>query len=118
MSHVVITCTCGPDRIAGRSVHSACEVPGHGDVPPDPVDPQTLVDAGREAVVHLNDAVLALMKARAAWVSRGLPADNAFPASLDRLAGSITHQNQRMREWAAAAKTVADSRAGTTERES
>lgn len=119
MSHVVVTCTCGPDRIAGRSVHSACEVPGHGDVPPDPVDPQTLVDAGWEAVVHLNDAVLALMKARAAWVSRGLPADNAFPASLDRLAGSITYQNDRMRKWAVAAERVAESRrAGATERES
>lgn len=112
MSHVVITCTCGPDRIAGRSVHSACPVPGHGDVPPDKVDPQTLADAGLEAVAHLNEAVLALMKARAAWVSRGLPADNAFPSSLDRLAGSITYQNDRMRKWAIAAQQVA------TERES
>lgn len=112
MSHVVITCTCGPDRIAGRPVHSACEVPGHGDVPPDPVDPQTLVDAGWEAVACLDVAVLALMKARAAWVSRGLPADNPFPSSLDRLAGSITYQNERMRKWAIAAQQVA------TERES
>lgn len=110
MSHVVITCTCGPDRIAGRPVHSACEVPGHGDVPPDPVDPQALADAGREAVAHLDDAVLALMKARAAWVSRGLPANNSFPASLDRLAGSITRQNHHMRKWAAAAETVAERR--------
>lgn len=112
MSHVVITCTCGSDRIAGWPVHSACAVPGHGDVPPDKVDPQTLADAGHEAVAHLNDAVLALMKARAAWVSRGLPADNPFPASLDRLASSITYQNERMRKWAVAAQQVA------TERES
>ena len=109
-SHVFITCTCGPDRIAGRSVHSACPVPGHGDVPPDLVDPQDLADAGREAVTHLQDAVLSLMKARAAWVSRGLPADNPFPLSLDRLAGSITYQNDRMRKWAIAAQTVATQR--------
>lgn len=109
-SHIVTTCTCGPDRIAGRPVHSACEVPGHGDVPPLPVDPQTLVDAGWEALDHLQDAVLALMKARAAWVSRGLPSTNAFPQSLDRLAGKITYQNDRLRRWTVAAERVAERR--------
>lgn len=99
MSHVILTCTCP----------STCEVPGHGDVAL-LVDPQTLVDAGMEALGHLNDAVWALMKARAAWVSRGLPGDNPFPLSLDRLAESITYKNQRLLEWTVAAKTVAKNR--------
>lgn len=110
MSHVVITCTCGPDRVFGRLVHSACEVPGHGDVPPDPVDPWALAEAGREALGHLDAAVQSVLAARAAWVSRGLDATNPFPTSLDVLAGSMSRQWQDLRKWTAAAVTVAERR--------
>lgn len=111
MSHVVITCTCGPDRIAGRSVHSACPVPGHGDVPPDPVDPWALVEAGREALGHLDAAVRSVLAARAAWVSRGLDATNKFPQSLDVLAGTMTRNWEQLRRWTIAAEKVAQERA-------
>lgn len=103
MSHVVITCTCGRQR--------PCEVPGHGDVPRDPVDPWALVDAGREALGHLDDAVRSIMKARAAWVSRGLDSTNNFPASLDRLAGTMEHNWRQLRDWTDAAQQVAERRA-------
>lgn len=111
VSHVVITCTCGSDRLAGRPVHSACPVPGHGDVPPDPVDPWALVEAGREALGHLDDAVQSILKARAAWVSRGLDSTNSFPVSLDHLAASQSAQWQNLRKWVLAAQTVAERRA-------
>lgn len=110
MSHVVITCTCGPDRFANRPVHSACPVPGHGDVPADPVDPWALVEAGHEALSHLDNAVQSILKARASWVSRGLDSTNHFPASLDRLAGTMTHNWQDLRRWTAAAEQVAQER--------
>lgn len=106
-SHVIITCTCGTKLL--------CPVPGHVGVPPDPVDPLKLVAAGQEAQGHLADAVLALMKARASWVSRGLPADNRFPLTLDRLAESITHSNVELRRWTAGAMVVAERRGCTLE---
>jgi hypothetical protein len=106
MSHTVITCTCGKPW--------PCPVPGHDMTPPDPVDPQALVDAGREALTHLDAAVQSVLAARAAWVSRGLPGDNAFPASLDGLAGSMNRQWMRLREWVAAAETVAKRRRADT----
>lgn len=108
MSTVIISCTCGPDRIAERPVHSACPVPGHGDTPRDPVDPWTLVEAGRETLGHLDDAVQAILAARAAWVSRGLDPANPFPRSLDLTASNLSHQWQEMRKWTVAATTVAE----------
>jgi hypothetical protein len=110
MSHVVITCTCGPDRIAGGPVHSACPVPGHGDVPRDPVDPWTLVEAGREALDHLDTATHAILAARASWVSRGLDPANRFPTSLDALAANLVHQRERFVRWVVAAQQVAERR--------
>lgn len=98
MSHVVLTCVC-PD---------ACPIPGHGTVPRDPVDPYDLVDASTEALGHIDEAVTALMKARAAWVSRGLDSDNQFPRSLDELAAGLVASSERLRRWAGAAKVVAD----------
>lgn len=110
MSHVIITCTCGrPTGTAG--LHAACAVPGHGDVPRDPVDPWALVDAGLEAIRHLNDAMTALMKARAAWVGRGLDETNPFPVGLDIEAMSLAATISNMRDWTLAATSVAEQRA-------
>ena len=108
MSHVVITCTCR--RWDQLQEANECEVPGHGTMPPDPVDPKDLVAAGDEASKHLNEAVTSLMRARAAWVSRGLDSTNPFPVSLDHLAGRITRQNEHLRKWTAAAAVVAKRR--------
>lgn len=66
--------------------------------------------AGREALGHLDAAARAILAARAAWVSRGLDATNAFPVSLDRLAASMTHQRGELRRWTVAAQTVAERR--------
>lgn len=99
MSHVVLTCTC-------RSTET-CPVPGHGFVLPDPIDPDLLPEAIMAAFVHLDNAVQEVIKARREWVSRGLPADNPFPASLDRLAETMTADNNRLRDGARAAETVA-----------
>lgn len=107
MSHTVIDCTCRVDEL--------CPVPGHGHVPPGPVDPWVLVDAGTEALRHLDDAVRSVVAARAAWVSRGLLADNRFPRSLDRLAGGMVNDRRRLRAWTTAAKTVAERRSGPEE---
>lgn len=106
MTTVVIPCTCREDNEAQRVIPT-CQVPGHGVTPPDPVDPQVLVDAGYEAMHYIDDAVQALIKARSAWVSRGLPASNPFPQSLDRLTETIEHNWQDLRKWVAAAATVA-----------
>lgn len=104
MSHVVITCTCNSDE--------PCQVPGHGVVPLE-VDPWVLVSAGEEALGHLRQAMASIISARAAWVSRGLPADNLFPRGLDhettRLVGSIDN----LRRWVDGARRVAERRSSS-----
>jgi hypothetical protein len=111
--HEVLRCTCGDKERHGhlREI-PPCPVPGHGTVPRDPVDPWTLVEAGREALTHLDAAVQSVLAARAAWVSRGLDDTNPFPRSLDRLAGSMTRNWEDMRRWTAAARVVAERRSG------
>lgn len=104
MSHEVITCTC--------STKLLCPVPGHVSVPPDPVDPWALVDAGREALLHLFAAERQLIAARAAWVSRGLPGYNAFPTSLDRETAAVHAGIVDLRRWLAAATAVAERKTG------
>lgn len=99
VTHQVLWCTCATRLL--------CPVPGHVQVPPDPVDPNDLVAAGEEALRHIDAAVQSLLAARAAWVSRGLEDSNPFPRSLDRLAETLTRNNQDLRLWVVAAKTVA-----------
>jgi hypothetical protein len=110
--HTVIRCTCGEAKRAGhlREV-PPCQVPGHGTVPRDPVDPVALVEAGREALAHLDAAIQSVLAARAAWMSRGLDGTNPFPTSLDRLAGTMTHNWRELRRWTDAAAVVAERRA-------
>lgn len=107
MSHEVITCLC--TRVEGNR-KAECQVPGHGNVP-NLVDPQAVVDAGAEALDHIDDAIQSILKARRAWVSRGLDGNNPFPTSLDELARNMTFQWQELRKFTAAAQTVADRRA-------
>lgn len=113
MSHEVITCTCRKWK-ASLNVDNGCPVPGHGIVPADPVDPWTLVEAGREALGHLMEVERHLIAARSAWVSRGLPGDNPFPVSLDRETMRFIAGRDAMRKWVAAAEKVARERQSQT----
>lgn len=103
MSHEVITCTCGQAEPLG------CPVPGHGVVPLT-IDPWTLVEAGEAAIVELQRAQAALIAARAAWVSRGLPGDNPFPVGLDVETMRLVATIENMRRWTAGARKVAERR--------
>ncbi len=102
MSHIVISCTCR-DR-------EDCPVPGHGVVPLE-VDPNVLVEAGEEALVHLKEVERHLIAARAAWMSRGLPGDNPFPLSIDRQTESFIASRRQFQAWVKAAAQVAAKRA-------
>lgn len=113
MSHVVLTCTCRQWN-ASLSIDDECPVPGHGMVPPDPVDPWALVEAGREALEHLAEVERHLIAARAAWVTRGLPCDNAFPLSIDRQTAGFVHSRHKLHRWVVAAAKVAEQRTGAT----
>lgn len=92
---------------------TTCEIPGHALVPRDPVDPHDLVKAGTEMVAHLNAAITEVMKARADWVSRGLPAEG-FASSwvqwCDGQAWRIIAQRDAIARWTKAARTVAERR--------
>ena len=112
-SHVVITCECTLIPNTLDRDPNDCQVPGHGNVPIT-VAPHVLVEFGQEVLGHLADAEMALIKARAAWVSRGLPGDNPFPVSIDRLVENLVYQRGEMRKWTSAAQTVAERRAGAT----
>lgn len=85
-------------------------VPGHGTVP-NLVDPQDLADAFAAMPAHISAAVTELMKARAEWVSRGLPADHSLMLWLDRKALELVHQGDQVRKWARGAKIVKERRA-------
>lgn len=97
-SHEVLTCTCATKLL--------CPIPGHVGVPIT-VEPAKLVEAGREALHHLDAAIQSVLAARAAWVSRGLPGDNPLPLSLDRLAATMTANWSELRRWVSAADEVA-----------
>ena len=107
MSHVVITCTCREDRLNETSV---CPVPGHALVPRPLVDPWDLVAAGDGIAEHLDAAVVELMKARAEWVGRGLPAEgfaSSWATWLDVTAREIGFQREAIVRWSLAARKVA-----------
>lgn len=105
MSHVVLTCTCATHLVG-------CPVPGHLAVPPNPIDPQDVADFGAEALAHLAAAEQSLLAARAAWVSRGLPASNPFPTSIDELVAGLHSRWEALRRWNAGARVVAERRQG------